>query len=87
MVGALGDIGEALSRAEPRLLASLYKGLRMEAVYDAEARVVTVTIRPAHVVSACVRGGTSTLPPPTAGTTLTHSWDTTPTRSVGSSGR
>ena len=40
MVGALGDIGEALSRAEPRLLASLYEALRMEAVYDAEARVV-----------------------------------------------
>jgi DNA invertase Pin-like site-specific DNA recombinase len=58
MVDALGDIGEALSRAEPRLLASLYEALRMEAVYDAEARVVTVTIRPAHVVSACVRGGT-----------------------------
>jgi hypothetical protein len=27
----------------------------------------------------CVRGGTSTLPPPPAGTTLTHSWDTAPT--------
>jgi hypothetical protein len=58
MVGALGDIGEALSRAEPSLLGSLYEALRMEAVYDAEARVVTVTIRPSRVASACVRGGT-----------------------------
>jgi hypothetical protein len=87
MVGALGDIGEALNRAEPTMLGSLYEALRMEAMYDAEARVVTVTIRPAHVTKTCVRGGTSTLPPPTAGTTLTHSWDTTPTRSVGSTGR
>ena len=58
MVGALGDIGEALSRAEPTMLGSLYEALRREAVYDAEARVVTVTIRPAHVAKTCVRGGT-----------------------------
>jgi hypothetical protein len=58
MVAALGDIGEALSRAEPTMLDSLYEALRMEAVYDADARVVTVTIRPAHVASASVRGGT-----------------------------
>ena len=41
MVGALGDIGDALNRAEPTMLGSLYEALRMEAVYDAEARVVT----------------------------------------------
>jgi DNA invertase Pin-like site-specific DNA recombinase len=58
MVGALGDIGDALNRAEPTMLGSLYEALRMEAVYDAEARVVTVTIRPAHVAKTCVRGGT-----------------------------
>lgn len=58
MVGALGDIGEALNRAEPTMLGSLNEALRMEAMYDAEARVVTVTIRPAHVAKTCVRGGT-----------------------------
>ena len=58
MVDALGDIGEALNRAEPTMLGSLYETLRLEAVYDADDRVVTVTIRPGHVVSACVRGGT-----------------------------
>ena len=58
MVGALGDIGDALNRAEPTMLGSLYEALRMEAVYDAGARVVTVTIRPAHVAKTCVRGGT-----------------------------
>ena len=79
MVGALGDVGQALNRAEPTKLGLLYEALRIEAMYDAEARVVTVTIRPAHVAKTCVRGGTSTLPPPTAGTTLTHSWDTAPT--------
>ena len=40
------------------MLGLLYEALRMEAVYDAEARVVTVTIRPAHVTKTCVRGGT-----------------------------
>ena len=58
MVGALGDIGVALNRAEPTMLGSLYEALRMKAVYDAEARVVTVTIRPTHVAKTCVRGGT-----------------------------
>ena len=58
MVAALGDIGEALNRAEPAMLGSLYEALRLEAMYDADDRVVTVTIRPAHVASACVRGGT-----------------------------
>ncbi|HKH56111.1 MAG TPA: hypothetical protein VKA58_11715 [Propionibacteriaceae bacterium] len=58
MVGAMGDIGEALNRAEPTMLGSLYEALRMEAMYDAEARVVTVTIRPANVAKTCVRGGT-----------------------------
>ena len=58
MVGALGDIGEALNRADPAMLGSLYEALHVEAVYNAEARVVTVSIRPTHVVKACVRGGT-----------------------------
>ena len=42
MVGALGDIGDALNRAEPTTLGSLYEALRMEAVCDAEARVSDV---------------------------------------------
>jgi hypothetical protein len=58
MVDTLGDIGEALNRAEPTILGLLYEALRLEAVYDADDRVVTVTIRPPHVASACVRGGT-----------------------------
>jgi hypothetical protein len=58
MVDTLGDIGEALNRADPTILRSLSEALRLEAVYDADDRVVTGTIRPAHVASACVRGGT-----------------------------
>ena len=58
MVDTLGDIGEALNRAEPTILGSLYEARRLEAVYDADDRVVRVTIRPAHVACACVRGGT-----------------------------
>jgi hypothetical protein len=49
---------EVLDRAELTMLGSLYEALQMGAVYDAEDRAVTVTIRPAHVASACVRGGT-----------------------------
>ena len=60
MVGALGNIGEAINRAEPTMLGSLYEALRMEAMYDAEAGVVTVTIRPAHVAETCPRGDLNT---------------------------
>ena len=58
MVGALGDIGQAINRTEPTMLGSLYAALLVDAVHDADVHVVTVTIRPAHVAKTCVRGGT-----------------------------
>ena len=46
MLEALGDIGRALNRADPALLEKFYEALRLEMVYDAESRVVQVTVRP-----------------------------------------
>jgi hypothetical protein len=61
MIEALGDIGRALNRADPALLEKFYEALRLEMVYDAESRVVQVTVRPTGRGSAGVRGGTRTL--------------------------
>jgi hypothetical protein len=58
MIDALGDVGEALNRADPTLLEKLYEALRLEMVYDSDSRIVEVTIRPAGRGSARVRGGT-----------------------------
>jgi hypothetical protein len=40
------------------LLAQLYEALRLEMTYDAEAKTVSVTIRPMRRASERVRGGT-----------------------------
>jgi hypothetical protein len=34
MIDSLGDVGEALSRANPDRLRSLYEQLRLEMIYD-----------------------------------------------------
>lgn len=58
MIDGLGDVGEALNRADPPLLEKLYEALRLEMVYNSDSRIVEVTIRPAGRGSARVRGGT-----------------------------
>jgi hypothetical protein len=63
LIDELGDIGQALDRAEPAGLEELYAALRLEMLYDAEARAVDVTIRPIGRGSAGVREGTCVLFP------------------------
>jgi DNA invertase Pin-like site-specific DNA recombinase len=60
LIDQLGNVGEALNRADPAGLEELYSALRLEMLYNAEARVVEVSIRPAGRGSARVRGGTRT---------------------------
>jgi len=61
MINELGDVGQALDRADPASIEDLYSALRLEMVYDATAKTVNVTIRPAGRGSARVRGGTGPL--------------------------
>ncbi|MGH3905431.1 MAG: hypothetical protein ACRDTE_14765 [Pseudonocardiaceae bacterium] len=58
MIDYLGDVGHALSQADPARLEELYAALRLDMTYDAEARVVDVTVRPGRRGSKRVRGGT-----------------------------
>jgi hypothetical protein len=58
MIDELGDVGQALDRADPAGLEALYSALRLEMLYDASSKTVDVTIRPAGRGSARVRGGT-----------------------------
>ncbi len=41
MINDLGDVGQALDRADPAGLEDLYSALRLEMVYDASAKTVT----------------------------------------------
>ena len=47
MIDELGDGGQALDRADPAGLEELYSALRLEMIYDASAKTIDVTIRPA----------------------------------------
>lgn len=58
MVDYLGDVGAAMDRANPVEFQELYEALRLELVFDHEAKAVDVTVRPAGRGSARVRGGT-----------------------------
>jgi DNA invertase Pin-like site-specific DNA recombinase len=58
MIDSLGEVKQKLSRADPTQLEDLYDKLRLEMIYDAEARAVDVTIQPTRRGSKCVRGGT-----------------------------
>lgn len=60
MIDELGDVGQALDRADPAGLEELYSALRLEMVYDASPKTANVTIRPAGRGSARVRGVTPT---------------------------
>lgn len=57
MIDSLGDVGAALSDAQPDNLSRLYQALRLDLRYDPLERAVEVTASP-RVVSAGVRGGT-----------------------------
>jgi hypothetical protein len=46
MVDSLEDVGDALNRANPARMAKLYEELRVEIVYDPEAKAVDVAVRP-----------------------------------------
>lgn len=57
MIDSLGDVGEALSSAEPDKLNTLYEKLGLSLVFDPHERAVEVTAAP-RVANVCVRGGT-----------------------------
>ena len=57
MIDSLGDVGAALSGADPEGLAKLYDELRLDLRYDAENAIVDVTAN-LRVNSVRVRGGT-----------------------------
>jgi hypothetical protein len=61
MIDSLGEVKQKLSRADPAQLEDLYEKLRLEMIYDAEARAVDVTIQPTRRGSKCVRGRSCTL--------------------------
>ena len=58
LIKSLGEIAPLLNHADPALLAQLYEALRLEMTYNAEAKTVSVTIRPMRRASERVRGGT-----------------------------
>jgi hypothetical protein len=61
MIDSIGDIGAALTEAEPQNLTALYDTLRLQMVYDPSSQVVDVTVQPdGRVNNARVRGGTPT---------------------------
>jgi hypothetical protein len=57
MIDSLGDIGEALNSANPDRLRSLYEQLRLEMIYDGEARTADVVIRPSGGIVSVSEGG------------------------------
>jgi DNA invertase Pin-like site-specific DNA recombinase len=64
LIDDLGDVGQALNRADPAGLEDLYATLRLEMVYNADTKTLDVTIRPAGRGSARVRGGIRPKSPP-----------------------
>lgn len=56
VIDSLGDVGAALSGADPEGLTKLYGELRLDLRYDAENAIVDVTANP-RVNSVRVRGG------------------------------
>ena len=65
MVDSIGDIGTALTKAQPQSLTVLYETLRLQMVYDSSSQVVDVTVQPhGRVNNARVRGGIRPKSPP-----------------------
>ena len=46
MVDSLGDVGAALTRANPDRMCKIYDSLRLEMVYDHDERAVDVAVKP-----------------------------------------
>ncbi len=46
MIDSLGDVGQALNRANPASMQKLYEALRLEMIYHGEHRTVDVAVRP-----------------------------------------
>lgn len=46
MIDSLGDVGHALNRANPAGMRKIYENLRLEMIYDPEAKAVDAAIRP-----------------------------------------
>ncbi len=62
MIDSIGDVGAALTQADPPSLTALYEASRLQMVYDPTSHVVDVTVQPrGRVNSVRVRGGTCTL--------------------------
>lgn len=57
MVDSLAVVGRQVMHASPARLQELYGEIGLEMLYNANERMVNVTIRPPRRVSACVRGG------------------------------
>jgi hypothetical protein len=60
MIDYLGDVGSALTRADPTELRRLYEALNLEIIYHADQKAAEVAIRPGRD-SARVRGASCTL--------------------------
>ncbi|MQA27207.1 MAG: hypothetical protein GEU94_17475 [Micromonosporaceae bacterium] len=60
MIDSLGDVGAALSSAEPDKLNTLYEKLGLSLVFDPHERAVNVTATP-RVANVRVRGAICTL--------------------------
>jgi len=60
MIDYLGDVGGALSGADPAQLEELYRSLRLEVICEPGERIAQVSIRPGRG-SQRVRGGTCAL--------------------------
>ena len=57
MVDSLEDVGQALNSANPAKLAKLYEELRLEMVYDPEAKAVDAAVQPLGGVVRVSEGG------------------------------
>ncbi|HEY0695075.1 MAG TPA: zinc ribbon domain-containing protein [Kribbella sp.] len=57
MIDSFGDVGEALNRANPPRMRRLYDELRLEMIYNPEAKAVDVAVRPLGGVVRVPEGG------------------------------
>ena len=57
MIDSFSDVGEALNRANPPGIRKLYEELRLEMIYDPEAKAVDVAVRPLGGVVRVSEGG------------------------------
>jgi hypothetical protein len=57
MIDSLGDVGNALNSANPDSLRKLYEQLRLELIFDGDARTTEVTIRPSGGIVRVSEGG------------------------------